>query len=887
MNTSISSAMKTAYRLLRDGRQLEAQAVIKETLAFSATQASTERLARFLELTTSSRPQTKQHESHIMRVPLLPKTQEQYSRFSIALCIITTAAEKEVTNLTVSYLLQQLKPTDRIFVMCNGFSDPCFASHLEKHSRVTCVTSLAHLGVAGGRNYLYKAVFTTGLSFTHIATLDNDVILPLDFLSHLHAVLSRYDHDRIGVLGGVILDYKASSLPHFLTSNYISFASYFGAQCFNFLTSDLAFYINSNPQHLSKILWHIGIDQDYEAAYVRRDDLIASSDISDAPFTPMLVYSSRAASLLAGPHFSVSNIPGCFQCISVARFNELGFLNEHFSPYFFEDSEFCIRALKAGYTNLISTSLILAHGTDHRHKSRRNGRQKIQHIINEYRARYVLLRTLGLSSPNEHLLPQINKVFCEQDHVEAGLIGIEAGASQFKDSGAERDWRAVNASRTKTPQQLLLRISHSEQNAPQVGEGLPPLDSKLPTNYFTTLKAFRNAYKGKDCLLICNGPSLQNTRLGLFAGVSSFAVNSIFPLQQNLDFKPNFYTVEDNHVVADNLLAIQNLNSAYSFFPDKYRPQLGDRENRYYLPANWDCYFSSRSSYEYPEFSEDIARCIFTGQTVTYLNLQLALYFGFQRVFIVGLDFSYSIPKQSVVSGNSIDHGDDDANHFHKSYFGKGKQWHFPKLDSCLTSYSIAREAFEARGRQIFDLTLDGKLNVFDTITWNEALGFPPFPPSLAPALSLKQYILDTAFALSAVAEVPFSCGAAEPFTDEQSGVYVKFHTSLKELSSEIQRIWASSSPCAGHVAVYPNELLSVHSTETSIIQSLPFFKWAQCSLLARHCPANRSETFPSDIPWFLSTHATTKDAASHLSAEALRKKQYLYLSQVGAFWLP
>ncbi|MCI5224228.1 MAG: hypothetical protein D3924_16540 [Candidatus Electrothrix sp. AR4] len=55
--------------------------------------------------------------------------------------------------------------------------------------------------------------------------------------------------------------------------------------------------------------------------------------------------------------------------------NEIGFFNDCFNPYGFEDSDFCIRALKAGYVNYVTNKIWLLHGTDSRHKARDHAKQ--------------------------------------------------------------------------------------------------------------------------------------------------------------------------------------------------------------------------------------------------------------------------------------------------------------------------------------------------------------------------------------------------------------------------------------------------------------------------------------------------------------------------------
>merc|ERR1719231_994281 len=53
-----------------------------------------------------------------------------------------------------------------------------------------------------------------------------------------------------------------------------------------------------------------------------------------------------------------------------------------------------------------------------------------------------------------------------------------------------------------------------------------------------------------------------------------------------------------------------------------------------------------------------------------------------------------------------------DVNHFDDSYF-EGKKWHLAGLGNNEKFYKVARQTYEAAGRNIIDATVDGKCNIF------------------------------------------------------------------------------------------------------------------------------------------------------------------------------
>ena len=134
---------------------------------------------------------------------------------------------------------------------------------------------------------------------------------------------------------------------------------------------------------------------------------------------------------------------------------------------------------------------------------------------------------------------------------------------------------------------------------------------------------------------------------------------------------------------------------------------------------NQGFYAGSSSSYCIPKFSVDASQRVYSGQSVTTINLQLAYYFGFTEVVLIGMDFSYTIPDDAQIEGNHITSMGDDPNHFHPDYFGKGKVWKDPKLDRVLANYQLAKLMFEADDRRIINATVGGKLDLFDRVEYD------------------------------------------------------------------------------------------------------------------------------------------------------------------------
>jgi hypothetical protein len=231
---------------------------------------------------------------------------------------------------------------------------------------------------------------------------------------------------------------------------------------------------------------------------------------------------------------------------------------------------------------------------------------------------------------------------------------------------------------------------------------------------------FRDKYKGQRCFIIGNGPSLNNINLKKLANEITFGVNGIFYKGDEEGFFPDYYMVEDSHVIADNLDRIISYKpKKHKFFPTDYKKLIGVAEGTSYFRMNHGFYETSSPNYQIPRFSTDFSEVAFCGQSVTMINLQLAYYMGFTEVYLVGMDFSYTIPETAIIQKGNITSTEDDINHFHPDYFGKGKKWHDPLLEQVLKTYELYKLIYDQSGRKIINATDGGKLEVFERVSYD------------------------------------------------------------------------------------------------------------------------------------------------------------------------
>lgn len=235
-------------------------------------------------------------------------------------------------------------------------------------------------------------------------------------------------------------------------------------------------------------------------------------------------------------------------------------------------------------------------------------------------------------------------------------------------------------------------------------------------DYENILK-LKDKHKDKRTFLIGNGPSLRNEDLGLLKDEITFAANKIYLAFKNTTWRPTYYLVEDDLVYKQNYNEIKNLKETIKLFPNYARgwaEPICDASyfNLKYLPDSDD----------FPQFNPDPINGMFWGSTVVFTMIQWAIYLGSKEIYLLGIDFSFDVPKKQMVNEhNRIDLiCEGEINHFHKDYRKIGEKWNLPNLEIQVKSFTRAKEYAQEHGIKIYNASRETKLDVFERINFNK-----------------------------------------------------------------------------------------------------------------------------------------------------------------------
>lgn len=237
------------------------------------------------------------------------------------------------------------------------------------------------------------------------------------------------------------------------------------------------------------------------------------------------------------------------------------------------------------------------------------------------------------------------------------------------------------------------------------------------------LEKFRGTYAGQRCFIMGNGPSLNQMDLELFKDEIVWGSNRCYLLFDRISWRPKFYVAVDKRVVPDNADEINALSyqlpATLFFFPVSfvYKNTLHSSENVcWYNEVNL-----SEDNLPYSMFSVNAADMVYSVRSVTVAMLQLAVYLGFNQIYLIGCDTSYTVPKTiKYENGNSelLISRSEDHNHFDSSYFGEGKKWHEPHVDRMIFHYEQSKKVCDELGVNVYNATVGGNLEVFPRVDY-------------------------------------------------------------------------------------------------------------------------------------------------------------------------
>ena len=226
-------------------------------------------------------------------------------------------------------------------------------------------------------------------------------------------------------------------------------------------------------------------------------------------------------------------------------------------------------------------------------------------------------------------------------------------------------------------------------------------------------RGLKDRYKGQAGFVIGNGPSLKIEDLTEIKkhGFVSIASNKIYLAFDQTDWRPNIYTIADN-LVWEKIKDSVHDDIELVHIASKLDKTGANKPIRYWNTL--DNNYSGKPSF----FASDISKGMNTGATITYENLQIAVYTGLNPIYIIGCDHFYE-GEDSYENGVMIEQSDKQT-HFIKGYRTPGEVVWAATIDKMSKAYATAKNYSDKFGIKIYNATRGGHLEVFERINLDQ-----------------------------------------------------------------------------------------------------------------------------------------------------------------------
>ena len=183
-------------------------------------------------------------------------------------------------------------------------------------------------------------------------------------------------------------------------------------------------------------------------------------------------------------------------------------------------------------------------------------------------------------------------------------------------------------------------------------------------------------------------------------------MNSIALIHDKTQWKPDFFGIQDKNVWDKIGDYVKNSDNGLVFIPRVFDRLDNLPENwiRFHISSAYHMFGLCRTHKYFAKFSDNCYRTIYDGYSITYSILQLAVYMGFDEIYLLGADCTYMGKKK-----NFIEHGNIDPTVIHAT-------------DRLYASFTEAKKYAINNGVKIFNATRGGCLELFERVKLEEIL---------------------------------------------------------------------------------------------------------------------------------------------------------------------
>lgn len=299
----------------------------------------------------------------------------------VAVITMTMPKDYPMSFFGLRQIWQSLPEGGQFHILING-TEPGFAQVFKFGDNCHVHEVPENLGVAGGRNHLIQRALEAGADY--IFSLDDDFVIPRNFFQDLLSVRLRMEASgtKVGIIAPMIVNFKPlNSLRQLAAKEGLDFPAIdiqvpmeADSATINSILRRL-FYRHSDA--VLQTFYHFGI-RNWRNHYFGSGNGEFARGVATAGVTRMRMGSQTdlrkspdvVIDGLNAEALEVECLPGGGCLYSRELIETIGMTDLIFTPFGYEDADFSIRAIKAGFHNFTTSRACLIHDVLERAVSR-------------------------------------------------------------------------------------------------------------------------------------------------------------------------------------------------------------------------------------------------------------------------------------------------------------------------------------------------------------------------------------------------------------------------------------------------------------------------------------------------------------------------------------
>lgn len=174
---------------------------------------------------------------------------------------------------------------------------------------------------------------------------------------------------------------------------------------------------------------------------------------------------------------------------------------------------------------------------------------------------------------------------------------------------------------------------------------------------FYKISSIKNIHQNERCFVIATGPSLKLEDLKKLKNEYTIGVNSIFKMYEHLDWVPTYYAMIDptltENIINNNNVEFDKYAKDKCFFNSLNR-KIVDCDKALFFDVNWLDHIYNYGSKKF-KYNQEIMYGIYDCYSITQMCVLIAIYMGFNEIYLIGADNNYLGDKQHFASYDGED----------------------------------------------------------------------------------------------------------------------------------------------------------------------------------------------------------------------------------------